>query len=88
MSSAKSSGIKIPEELAFVLYGDHSLVEFFEPSLTVINQFPISMGETSLNILLDILLDILNSEKEISAKTHVLEGKLIIRNSSLRKSTI
>ncbi len=84
MSSPKSSGIKILEELAFVLYGDHSHVEFFEPSLTVFNQFPISMGETSLNILLDIL----NFEKEISEKTYVLEGKLIIGNSSLRKSTI
>lgn len=82
MSIAKAAGIKIPEELAFVSYGDDSLVEFFEPSLTVFNQFPISMGETSMNILLDLI----NFEKEIDQKTHVLEGKLIIRNSSLRAS--
>lgn len=83
MSIAKSAGIKIPEALAFVSYGDDSLVEFFEPSLTVFNQFPISMGETSMNILLDII----KFKKELSAKTHVLDGKLIIRNSSLRKSS-
>ena len=83
MSIAKSAGIKIPEELAFVSYGDDSLVEFFEPSLTVFNQFPIAMGETSMNILLDII----KFSTELSAKTYVLEGKLIIRNSSKRKSS-
>jgi LacI family transcriptional regulator len=80
MSLAKNQGFKIPEQLAFVSYGDDALVEFFEPSLTVFNQYPIKIGETSMNSLLNEINNKLDTSKNIIT----IEGKLIIRNSSLR----
>ncbi len=79
MSIAKARGIKIPEDLAFVSYGDDALVEFFEPSLTVFNQYPISIGEVSMNILLEQI-----SNNTILDYETTIQGGLIIRNSSSR----
>lgn len=79
MSIAKTKGIQIPNDLAFVSYGDDALVEFFEPSLTVFNQYPILIGETSMNILLEQI-----AKKEIINSETIIKGGLIIRNSSSR----
>ena len=40
----KEKGIKIPEEIAIVAFGDELIAALIEPSMTVFHQFPFSIG--------------------------------------------
>ncbi|MER0440361.1 substrate-binding domain-containing protein [Emticicia sp. W12TSBA100-4] len=78
MVEAKKRKIKIPEEIAFVGFGDDSLAELFEPSLTVFNHFPTKVGEASIKMLIDNI----NKREAFLPYTQSIQGELIIRNSS------
>lgn len=82
ITEAKAMGIKVPEDLAFVGFGDEPLAEFIEPSLTAYNLFPTKMGETAARLLID---HIINPENT-SLETYAIDGEIRIRNSSLKKS--
>lgn len=82
MVEAKKRKMIIPEEIAFVGFGDDALAEFFEPSLTVFNHFPAKVGEAAINMLIE------NIDKKDSflPYTQAIKGELIVRNSSLKNS--
>jgi len=80
MVEAKKMGKKIPEEVAFVGFGDELLAEWIEPSLTVYHQFPHKIGEQAARLLLENI-----EQKGVAVPYHhVVEGELIIRKSSQR----
>lgn len=81
MVEAKKRQIKIPDEIAFVGFGDDLLSELFEPSLTVFNHFPTKVGETAIKMLIE---NIINKRDGFLPYTQSIRGELIIRNSSLR----
>lgn len=78
MVEAKKRNIKIPEDIAFVGYGDDLIAELFEPSLTVFHLFPFKMGEKAANVLIENILH----QSNYSPQEHQIKGELIIRNSS------
>lgn len=81
MVEAKKSGKRIPEEIAFVGFGDELLAEWIEPSLTVYHQFPSRIGEQAARLLLENI-----EQKGTGVPIHqVVEGELIVRNSSKKK---
>lgn len=80
MVETKKRNIKIPEDIAFVGFGDDLIAELFEPSLTVFHLFPFKMGENAANVLIE---NIINNEHSKS-KTLEITGKLIVRKSSLK----
>lgn len=82
MVEAKKRGIKIPEETAFVGFGDDSLAELFEPSLTVFNHFPTKVGEAAIKMLIENI----DKKDDFLPYTQAIQGELIVRNSSLKKS--
>ncbi len=69
----KKWGIKIPEEVSLVSYGNTELTEFFEPSITVVDS---CYGEMARHTAL--LIE--NTGEEIN-KQFVIQPKLIIRNT-------
>ena len=78
MVELKQKGIKIPNEIALVAFGDDILASLIEPSLTVFNQSAYTIGQNAASILID---NILNKETFIPF-TKTIKGKLIIRQSS------
>jgi LacI family transcriptional regulator len=80
MRAARLRGYKIPEDIAFVGFGDDILAEYFEPPLTVFNHFPAKIGEAAIRILLEYI----NNKDSFNPYNRVIEGKLIIRKSSLK----
>jgi LacI family transcriptional regulator len=84
MRAAKIRGIKIPEDIAFVGFGDDILAAFFEPALTVYNHFPTKIGEAAIRILIEYI----NNKNTFTPYNKIIEGELIIRESSLKKRLI
>lgn len=76
----KQKGVKIPHEIAFVAFGDDLLASLFEPSLTVFNQFPYTVGQEAASILID---NIINKDS-FQPITKTIKGQLIVRQSSLK----
>ncbi|GAB2612841.1 LacI family DNA-binding transcriptional regulator [Emticicia sediminis] len=81
MRAAKVKGIKIPDDIAFAGFGDDILAEYFEPSLTVFNHFPAKIGKAAIRILIEYI----NNKKNFVPYNQIIEGELIIRESSLRR---
>ncbi|RFS18118.1 LacI family DNA-binding transcriptional regulator [Emticicia sp. C21] len=79
MVEAKKRQVKIPEEMAFVGFGDDILCELFEPSLTVFNHFPNKVGEAAINLLIENI----NSKNTPNTTTQSVRGELIVRASSI-----
>jgi LacI family transcriptional regulator len=82
MVELKQKGIKIPNEIALVAFGDDLLASLIEPSLTVFNQSAYTIGQEAANILID---NIINKETFIPY-TKTIKGKLIIRQSSQKQA--
>ena len=81
IQTLKSRGIKIPNEIAVVGYGDDRVAQIIEPSLTTIAQNPFEIGRIAANLFLDEA----NNDKEISMpQTLFLKTKLIARDSTRR----
>lgn len=81
MIEAKKRKIKIPDEIAFVGFGDDLLAELFEPSLTVFNHFPTKVGEAAIKMLIENI----NKKDEFLPYTQSIQGELIVRASSYKK---
>lgn len=80
----KKNGLKIPEDIAIVGFNNDPISAVIEPSLTTINQPDVEMGTIASSLLIELIQkEILNPES--FSKT--LGTELIVRNSSLRKTT-
>ncbi len=82
MVESKKRKIRIPQEIAFVGFGDDSLAELFEPSLTVFNHFPTKVGESAIKMLIEHI----NKKEDFLPYTQSIQGELIVRDSSLKKT--
>ena len=69
----KNWGIRIPEEVSLVSYGNTELTEFFEPSITVVDSDYSGMAMHTAN-----LIENMGDEVE---KQYVIQPRLIIRNT-------
>lgn len=72
LRAVKSKGLHIPEDISLVSYGDISLPELVEPSLTVIQQNPKIIGLETGQTLVDMLV---NKSKEVDEKIIALDLK-------------
>ena len=76
----KKYGYKIPDDVAVVGFSNTKMAEIVEPALTSVEQPTIQMGIIAGGLLLDQL----TSEETCKPQTIVMEGKLIVRDSSLK----
>ncbi len=72
MLAIKEHGLRIPEDISLVSYGDVELSRLIEPKLTIINQDSYSMGVKAGEI-------ILKSTNKV--KTYKVKSEMILRNS-------
>jgi LacI family transcriptional regulator len=77
----KEHGYRIPQDLAFVGFTESRLAAHLDPPLTSVEQPADEMGSLSAHILLDMI----NGKKYNSDTIVRLDGKLNIRQSSIRK---
>lgn len=82
MKELRKSGIRIPEDMAIVGFNNDFMSRMIEPELTTIDNPAIQMGE----IVAKHLLQQLNGNIPVTINNQILlESKLIVRASSLRK---
>ncbi|MFP4020931.1 MAG: LacI family DNA-binding transcriptional regulator [Halanaerobium sp.] len=80
VEAVKMGGNFIPEDFAVVGYGDNILSSAIDPPLTVISEPVEKLGKYSLDFLLKLINEELNSQQ-----IKVLTPELIIRESSILK---
>lgn len=78
MKVLKKHGYKIPDDIGIVGFSNSKMAEVVEPALTSVAQPTFEMGQTAARLLLEQL----SSTENINPKTIIMDGKLIIRNSS------
>ncbi|RDB06157.1 LacI family DNA-binding transcriptional regulator [Runella aurantiaca] len=76
--------IQIPEQIAVVGFGDELIASLIEPSLTVFHLFPFNVGETAATLLIDNIIHKDTFEPVVKK----VKGELIIRESSLRTTSL
>ncbi len=77
----KSRGIKIPEDVCVVGFGDEPFTKFMELSISSVNQSPLEMGRMTARVFLEQMdaTENLKTEKKV-----ILNPELHIRKSSTR----
>tara|TARA_R110002020_G_scaffold412276_1_gene621903 strand:- start:1062 stop:2093 length:1032 start_codon:yes stop_codon:yes gene_type:complete len=82
MMACRDAGLKIPLEVGIVGFSDWQFCSMIEPQLSSVSQPGFMMGAKATEVLIDII------EKKLDPKTmeqtHVLETKLMERESSRR----
>ena len=81
MQVAKERGLRIPEDVALVGFSNEPFTSFTEPSLSVVDQHSMRMGNAAAEIFLE---EMATGEKKFIPQKIVLKPELIIRQSSVR----
>ena len=83
MKVAKTRGLRIPEDLALVGFGDMPLSSIVEPELSTVVQPAYQMGKLAAELM---LLELETDEEAREYQTVVLPTSLLPRASSLRQA--
>ena len=75
----KDAGLRIPQDIGLTGFSNNPSSTIISPKLTTVDQFPREMGHLAARILLQ---EIMGSEEIGAPRTHVIPGKLIIREST------
>lgn len=84
MVELKKRGIRIPADIALAGFGDELIASLIEPSLTVFHLFPFKVGETAAAMLIDTIIH----KENFQTVVKTVRGELIIRQSSLRATSL
>ncbi|MXV16815.1 LacI family DNA-binding transcriptional regulator [Hufsiella ginkgonis] len=82
MRVIKELGLRIPEDIAIVGFGNNYGSDFIEPGLTTVNQPVKEIGKTAMTLLLG-LID--KDTAQWRAVTKTLDTELIIRGSTIKQ---
>lgn len=82
MLAIKAAGLRIPEDVALVGFGNETTSSILDPALTTVMQYPVEMGKIAARLFLD---QIDADPDEFTPQTTVLKTKLLINKSSDRK---
>lgn len=82
MSIIKSSGYKIPQDIAVVGFSNSLYSSMTDPPLTTIEQQGFEMGTRAAKLLMERV----QSEEKIESRVEQIKTELIVRGSSLRES--
>lgn len=86
MVAIKEKGLKIPQDIAVVGFSNWFFGELMEPSLTTIDQPGYEMGQEAARLLIRQIERRDKDLEDAPTEIKVLKTKLIIRNSSLKKT--
>ena len=85
MKTLQKNKIKIPEDIAVVGFSESKEAFIVEPNLTSVEQPTFEMGKSAAQLLLEQIRHNTNNEDKMLSKSLILDAKLNIRESSLRK---
>ena len=80
MKNLKQNGFKIPEDVALAGFTETKTAELLEPQLTSVAQPTFEMGQIAAKLMLDMI----NSKGNFIPQKIVLNGRLNIRDSSVK----
>lgn len=83
LAHLKQKGIKIPEDICVASFGNEPMGEFVAPSLTSFDPQTFKIGEEAAKLFLNRIIE----GEDYVTETKIVEGKLIVRESTLRKET-
>ncbi len=86
MQVLKENRIPVPGRVAIVGFSNEPFTSFTEPGLSSVEQFPIEMGRRAAEMFLEMIK--MKSGKPFVAEKTVLQPKLILRGSSLKKNGV
>jgi LacI family transcriptional regulator len=84
MQELKTSGIRVPQDIAVVGFNNDPISRVIEPNLTTIHYPGYEMGEIAAKTLINSI----NNRHASPINTLVLKHQLLVRDSSLLKSTL
>ncbi|GAB2955352.1 LacI family DNA-binding transcriptional regulator [Hymenobacter coalescens] len=76
----KQRGLRVPDDIAVVGYGDEFLAAMVEPGLTTVNLHPYRLGQQAARLFLEQV----EQKERFQPRTFVVTGDLVIRQSSLK----
>ena len=79
-AAVKETGKRIPEDIAFIGFSNLKVANLLDPPLSTIVQPAVEMGQSSAEMLLDIIE---KKNKIITPRTVVIPTEVIVRKSSL-----
>ena len=82
MIAIKEKGLKMPDDIGLVGFNNEPIVSLVTPSITSVDLPAFEMGKVSAKLFIEIM----HSENGIYHEPIILKPKLIIRESSRRKS--
>jgi len=83
MKTLQKKGMVIPHDIAFVGFSESQKALIIEPNLTSVEQPTFEMGKVTAELLLEQIKN--NSDETRPSKTIILDAKLNIRESSIKK---
>ena len=76
----KRRGLRVPQDIAVVGFGDESMAAMIEPGLTTVDLHPYRIGQQAARLFLEQM-----QQKDLfQPRTFVIAGDLIVRQSSLK----
>ena len=81
LKTLQKNGVKVPNDVSVVGFGNDYIAEMIEPTLTTVSQPGFTMGERAMQMLIDRI----KNEKSNPAQTEVLPTSLVLRNSTKRR---
>ncbi|TGE06195.1 LacI family DNA-binding transcriptional regulator [Hymenobacter fodinae] len=75
----KQRGIRVPDDMAVVGFGDEFMASMIEPGLTTVNLHPYRIGQQAARLFLEQV----RQKESFQPRTFVITGDLVIRQSSL-----
>lgn len=83
LSALKNAGVRVPADMGLVGFSNSDIGHLLDPPLTSVRQPAFEMGQLAT----ELLIQLIESKRQvISFETRVLEGELIIRDSSKRQA--
>jgi DNA-binding LacI/PurR family transcriptional regulator len=81
LSTLKTLGLKIPNDVAFVGFTNYGLVELLNPPLSAVHQPAFEMGQVAT----ELLIQLIESKRPVTKfETRVLQTELHVRESSAK----
>lgn len=76
----KKRGVRVPQDIAIVGFGDEFMAAMIEPGLTTVDLHPYRIGQQATRLLLEQV----QQKEDFQPRTFIISGDLIIRQSSLK----
>ncbi|PKA98836.1 LacI family transcriptional regulator [Flavobacteriaceae bacterium MAR_2009_75] len=82
MEVAKKRGLKIPEDISFIGFTDGLLSRYSNPTLTVVAQHGVQMGEIAAKMLIDRVESEISGDEDETYRTETVQATIIDRKST------